>query len=109
MNRRRAFWRTITVTPLGFALLLMVAVGAVLVFLGSGTAAKVGFGIAVAGVLGIAGDNLPAGVLGGFRSPRRRLTEGAAPEPEYIESTAPVSEDVWRREQQRYRRRDQNR
>jgi hypothetical protein len=36
------------------------------------------------------------------------LTEAHAPDPEYIESTAPVSEDAWRREQQRYREQNQD-
>jgi hypothetical protein len=40
---------------------------------------------------------------------RAFAVEASAPEPEYIESTASVSDDVWRREQQRYRERDQNR
>ena len=114
MKKLGVVGRTVAVTRLGVALMLMVAVGVLLVFVASGTTAKVGFGVAVAGVLVIVGANLPAGLVGGLgsgggRSPRRRLTEASAPEPEYIESTAPVSEDAWRREQQRYRERDQNR
>lgn len=115
MKRLGVRGRTIAVTPLGLALLLMVAAGVLLVIVASGTAVKIGFVVAVVGVLGIIGANLPAGLLGGRgygeggAGPRRRLTEASAPEPDYIESTAPVSEDAWRREQQRYRARDQNR
>ncbi|MGZ4184120.1 MAG: hypothetical protein ACXVUE_02765 [Solirubrobacteraceae bacterium] len=115
MKRLGVLGRAITVTPLGLALLLMAAVGVMLVLLASGATAKVGFGVAVVGVLAIIGGNLPAGLLGGRgfgqggAAPRRRLKEASPPEPEYIESTAPVSEDAWRREQQRYRERDQNR
>jgi hypothetical protein len=115
MKRLGVLGRTTTVTPFGFALLLTVVIGVLLLVLASGTAAKVGFGVAVVGVLGIIGGNLPAGLLGGRgyggggAGPRRRLKEASAPEPEYIESTVPVSEDAWHREQQRYRDRDQNR
>ena len=114
MKKLRGVGNTGAGTPLGAALLVMVAGRVVLVFVGSGTTAKVGFGVAVAGLVTIIGANLPAGLVGGLggggsRSPRRRLTEAQAPEPEYIESTAPVSEDAWRREQQRYREQDQDR
>jgi hypothetical protein len=114
MKQLRVVGRTVTVTPLGLAMVVMVAVGVLLVLLASGTAVTVGFVIAVVGVGGIIGGNLPAGLVGGFGgggggAPRRRLTEASTPEPEYIESTAPVSEDAWRREQQRYRERDQTR
>jgi hypothetical protein len=110
---KRVWGRAIALTPIGVALLLMVVVGLLLVFLTSGTSAKVGFGVAVAGVLGIVGPNLPAGLSpgrgGGGTGLPRRLREASAPDPEYIESTAPVSEDEWRREQERYRERDQDR
>ena len=113
MKKLRLVGRTVTVTPLGLALIVMVAVGVLLVLLASGIAVKIGFVVAVVGVGGIIGGNLPAGLVGGRgggdAGPRRTLTEAAPPEPEYIESTAPVSEDAWRREQQRYRQRDQNR
>jgi hypothetical protein len=113
MKRLRVPGRTIAVTPIGVALLLTVVVGLLLMFVTSGIAAKVGFGVAVAGVLGIVGPNLPAGLSpgrgGGGAGLPRRLREASPPDPEYIESTASVSEDAWRREQQRYRERDQNR
>lgn len=113
MKKLRVVGRTVTVTPLGLALLLMVVAGVLLVLLASGTAVKVGFVVAVVGVGGIIGGNLPAGLVGGRGSggagPRRRLTEASTPEAEYIESTAPVSEDAWRREQQRYGERERNR
>jgi hypothetical protein len=100
-------------TPVGVGLVLMVVVGALLVFVASGTTAKVGFGITVIGVAGLVGGNLPAGLVGGRggggAGPRRRLKEASPPDPEYIESTGSVSEDAWRREQERYRERDQNR
>ena len=97
METLRVSGRTVAVTPVGFVLLLMVAVGVLLVLVASGTAAKVRLGTAVVGVLRIVGGNLPAGLLGGRgggggTAPRRRLTEASAPEPEYIESTAAVSE-----------------
>jgi hypothetical protein len=115
MKKPRVVGRTVRVTPLGLAFLLMVAVGVVLLFVASGTAAKVGLGVAVVGVLLIVGWNLPPGLSpgiggsGGGAGLPRRLREASPPDPEYIESTAPVSEDAWRREQRRYQERDQKR
>ena len=97
------------ITPIGAVVMLLIAAGSVLAFLGSGTAAKVGIVVAVLAVAFAIADQLPAGVMGGFlvrRRPARGRGIGADPQPKYIERAAAPSEDAWRREQQRYQQKN---
>ena len=75
-----------------------------LLFLGSGTVAKVGFGIALLAVLFLVADMLPRGVMGwGGAQGLRASAKPAPPEPEYIDHADVPSEQAWAQEQERYR------
>jgi hypothetical protein len=95
------------ISPLGLVLLMFLAVGVVLVFAASGTAATVGWIVALVALLLMVGDQLPAGLAGGSRGIRRSAADDSTPAPDNVDKAAQPSEDAWRREEQLYRERDQ--
>ena len=94
------------ITPVSSIGLGGLLAGLGLLFLGSGTVAKVGFGIALLAVLFLVADILPRGVMGGWGGAPglRASARPAAPEPEYIDHADVPSEQAWAQEQERYRR-----
>jgi hypothetical protein len=93
------------ITPLGVLLLLVLATGVVLTFVGSGTTSKIGFVLALAALVFMVADQLPAGLSGGWvvGKGRRPRPPVADPEPQYIERAATPSAEAWRHEQELYR------
>lgn len=90
------------VSPLGAAFAMAVVAGIILFVVDSGTVATVGVVVALVAFAFLIADQLP--VRGG-RS--RRLLNVRDPEPEYIEKAEPASEEVWQREQELYRQRNE--
>lgn len=91
-------------TRLGVVLAVLFLAGAACFFVASGKVAAIGGIVALLAVAFVVADQLPAGVGGGWvvGKGRRWKADRTMPEPEYIQRAGTPSEDLWRREQERY-------
>lgn len=97
-------------TRFGVTVIVVVVTGGIATFVSSGVVAKIGAAVAVVGILFLVADQLPTGLMRGAPRPSQRvLPHPSAPEPEYVATTEPASEELWQPEQDRYRQRQRSR
>ena len=90
------------ITPAGAIVVVLFTAGVAIALLGDGVAAKAGMTVAVIAFLLVVGDQLPSSLMGPYFAGRPRRGFRAGRGPDYIAQAAEPSEDVWRREQERY-------
>lgn len=93
-------------TPVGAIVLIVVPVGLVLVIVGSEGLKIVGALAVLLAVVAVAGGRLADGLRGTGTGRGRRTRRVTYREPDYIAEAGTPSEDVWAREEARYRERN---
>ncbi len=87
---------------------VVLVTGVVLFIAASGTLSKVGAGMVFLAAAVPIADRMPSEMMGGrFMARPSRTRGGRTPDPQYIATTEAPSEDLWAREQARYRERDE--